>query len=707
MAIREQLIRMTPARFVALLLTTIFVAESGIMLVLPVIVSTTHASSSVAAGVDAFLLVVVLAPGLWWMIIRPLQGGIVSEQQRAAAIMHGAFHGIITIDEAGSVESVNPAAERLFGYREEELLGRPLTLLMPERYRERHLTALDLARSTAAPPHQARRIIEVEGLRKDGSELQVELSLTAWQSAGARKYAGFVRDITARKQAESALRDSEQRYRAVAEQLRETSEYLENLFDSANAPIIVWNPALRITRFNRACERLTGYAASEAVGLELRMLFPAENREDSLSKIVHALGGEELESPEIPILRKDGEIRIALWNSANIRSGDGTAVATIAQGKDITLRRQVEVALRESEEKFRSLFESSRDAIVTLEPPSWRFTSGNPAAVKIFGVKNEEELVSYGPDDLSPGRQPDGRASAEKARQMIEAAVRGGSQFFEWTHQRIDGGEFAADVLLNRIERGRTVMLQATVRDISERKQAEQMKADFVSFATHQLRTPLSGIRWLLELAEQGEGLPEEVASLVVDARLSAERLIRLVNDLLAVSRIEGGQLAVEPQPVDLSAMTTGVVNELMPLVREKNQQFSLPDGVPAPRVYADPKLVREVVLNLLSNAIKYTPNDGSITVSMKADGDTVQWAVRDTGIGVPVAAERRLFEKFYRAENATVINTEGTGLGLYLVRLVLERLGGRVWCESEEGRGSTFTFTLPIAREGAASEGP
>jgi PAS domain S-box-containing protein len=362
----------------------------------------------------------------------------------------------------------------------------------------------------------------------------------------------------------------------LVEKLRETSDYLENLFNSANAPIIVWSPELRVTRFNRACERLTGYAASEVVGLELCMLFPEESREKSLSKIVHALGGEDRESPEIPILRKNGEIRIALWNSANIRSGDGTAViATIAQGQDIT-----------------------------------------------------------------------------------------------------------------------------------ERKQAEQMKADFVSFVTHQLRTPLSGIRWLLELAEQSEGLPEEVASLVADARTSAERLITLVNDLLAVSRIEGGRLAVQPQPMDLSGVTTDVVNELMPLIREKNHQISLPDGVSAPLVYADPKLVREVVLNLLSNAIKYTPKDGSITVSMKADRDMVQWAVHDTGIGVPVDAQRRLFEKFYRAGNAMVINTEGTGLGLYLARLILERSGGRVWCESEEGRGSTFIFTLPFAQAVAKSEG-
>ena len=482
----------------------------------------------------------------------------------------------------------------------------------------------------------------------------------------------------------------------LIEQLRETSEYLENLFASANAPIIVWNPELRITRLNRACERLTGYAASELVGLELRTIFPEESREESLSKILQALGTEEGESPEIPILRKNGEIRIALWNSANIRSGDGTSViAMIAQGKDITLRRQVEVALRESEERFRNLFESSRDAIMTLEPPSWKFTSGNPATVKMFGAKDQEEFVSFGPGDVSPERQPDGRESAEKAKEMIETALRDGSRFFEWTHRRIGGEEFPADVLLTRMGHDQNVIIQATVRDITERKQTEQMKADFVSFATHQLRTPLSGIRWLLELAEQTEGMPEEVVSLVADARTSAERLIALVNDLLAVSRIEGGRLDAEPQPVDLSGVTADVVNELMPLAREKNQQIRLPDGVPVPLAYADPKLVREVLLNLLSNAIKYTPQDGSIAVSMKADRDMVQWAVRDTGIGVPVNAQRRLFEKFYRAENATITNTEGTGLGLYLVRLILGRSGGRVWCESEEGRGSTFWFRV------------
>jgi PAS domain S-box-containing protein len=136
--------------------------------------------------------------------------------------------------------------------------------------------------------------------------------------------------------------------------------------------------------------------------------------------------------------------------------------------------KQAEVALRVSEEKFRRLFESSQDAIMTLEPPSWRFTSGNPAAVKMFGARNGEEFISREPGELSPDRQPDGRASAEKSKEMIETAVRQGSCFFEWTHRRIGGEEFPADVLLTRMKQGGAVVVQASVRDITERKQAEK-----------------------------------------------------------------------------------------------------------------------------------------------------------------------------------------------------------------------------------------
>ena len=142
--------------------------------------------------------------------------------------------------------------------------------------------------------------------------------------------------------------------------------------------------------------------------------------------------------------------------------------------EELSPRKLSPAACAESEGIYRSLFENSRDALMTGEPPSGRFTSGNRAALKMFGAKNEEEFLSHGPRDLSPERQPDGRNSAEKAEEMIETALREGSHFFEWTHRRIDGEEFPADVLLTRMELEGKVIILATVRDVTERKRAEQ-----------------------------------------------------------------------------------------------------------------------------------------------------------------------------------------------------------------------------------------
>ena len=239
--------------------------------------------------------------------------------------------------------------------------------------------------------------------------------------------------------------------------------------------------------------------------------------------------------------------------------------------------------------------------------------------------------------------------------------------------------------------------LALVLRERGKYKEAEQMKSDFVSFATHQLRTPLAGIKWMLELA-QAPDLPEDVTSYIQDARASADRLIRLVNELLDASRLESGRLALKLEPANLDATTKDVVDELLPLATEKGLRLAVESTGPVPRVQADVKLLREVVLNLLSNAIRYTLSGGTISIRMEHDGAMVRWSVSDTGIGIPAAAHARLFEKFFRADNASVVHTEGTGLGLYLVRLIIERSGGQVGCTSVEGKGSTFNFTLPLA---------
>ena len=163
---------------------------------------------------------------------------------------------------------------------------------------------------------------------------------------------------------------------------------------------------------------------------------------------------------------------------------------------EITERKQTEESLRKSEQKFQGLFENSRDAIMTMEPPFWRFGSGNPASLKMFRAKNGEQFISLGPSDLSPDRQPDGRVSAEKAREMMETALREGSHFFEWTHRRFDGEEFPTDVLLTRMEQEGKVMLQATVRDITERKRVEKVQTLLALSRYSPPTMPSSAGRW-------------------------------------------------------------------------------------------------------------------------------------------------------------------------------------------------------------------
>jgi signal transduction histidine kinase len=234
-----------------------------------------------------------------------------------------------------------------------------------------------------------------------------------------------------------------------------------------------------------------------------------------------------------------------------------------------------------------------------------------------------------------------------------------------------------------------------SMMDITDRKEAERLKSDFVSFVSHQLRTPLSGMNWLLELAADIDDLPGAAREYITDARASAQRLVTLVNDLLDIARVESGRSVAQPEPVGLEELTHSVLSELQTLVAHRAHAIEVLSSPAAP-VWADRQLIRQVVMNLLSNAIKYTPAGGRISISCRQENGTVQWGVQDNGVGVPRAAQARLFERFFRADNATAMEVEGTGLGLHLVRLIVEQAGGRVWCESEEGRGAMFAFTWP-----------
>lgn len=234
--------------------------------------------------------------------------------------------------------------------------------------------------------------------------------------------------------------------------------------------------------------------------------------------------------------------------------------------------------------------------------------------------------------------------------------------------------------------------------DITQEKEVDRMKSEFIAVTSHQLRTPLSSMKWFLEMLlnkDLGE-LPEKQQSIIQDIYNSNERVITLVNDLLDVSRLESGKITLEPTPTNLIDFFKSMLPEVEQNFKKRNQTFDFkrPDSIP--RINIDPRLTWQVIQNLLTNASKYTPEGGKIALELSLEEPNLLIAVRDNGYGIPDFQKHRMFEKFFRADN--VSKMEGTGLGLYIAREIAEASGGQLWFESTEGRGTTFYFSLPLS---------
>jgi PAS domain S-box-containing protein len=505
----------------------------------------------------------------------------------------------------------------------------------------------------------------------------------------------FASEQTARAEAEAAavaLRASEEQYRALAEgSIQGLYIHQDGMIQFANASMA----------------GMFGYdGTDELLGRPyLLLLAPEEHARIESYRAARLRGDPAPTRYEARGIRRDGgRIWIEVVVSLVPWKGQPAVLGTFL---DITERRRAADALRRSEQEnarlFREaehrktlleqVFASTSDGILVLDLEG-RITALNRRGGDLLGVSPEAaagqplaECLGRAGDWSEPG------ACALTAAVMAATETLAGD--LETRAPRLRTLQWQSAP--TRDAAGAAVGVTVTLRDVTKEREVSRMKSDFVSFVIHQLRTPLSGIRWMLELGAQEDGIPAQTAACLADARQAAERLIGLVNDLLDISRLESGRMSVDARATDLGELTESVVGELGPLVREHGHRLSVGGADATPAVTADPQLLRQVMLNLISNAIKYQHPGGEIAIRMGRDSGVARWEVRDRGIGIPPEARHRLFEKFFRAENAASVETEGTGLGLYLVHLIVERLGGGIRFESEEGAGSTFVVTLPI----------
>ncbi|WP_122464517.1 CHASE3 domain-containing protein [Brevundimonas lutea] len=350
-----------------------------------------------------------------------------------------------------------------------------------------------------------------------------------------------------------------------------------------------------------------------------------------------------------------------------------------------------------------AIFDSAIDAIVTLNP-SGSIESINAAGERMFGWSAAE--LDRRDVAVLVDLAGEGEGAFLKRLGASHGALQGGI-VRELTARRRDGATFPVDVALGIMELPTGSHIVAVVRDISERRRIEEMKEQFVSTVSHELRTPLTSIAGSLGLLAGGAAgaLPDKAQRLIGIAHANSQRLVRLINDILDVEKIESGKLLLEMSPLDLRAIAERSLESAAGYAEERSVSLVLRDGPAAP-VRGDADRLIQVVVNLLSNAAKFSPAGGEVVVCVDPQTRIARLSVIDQGPGIPDEFRSRIFGKFAQADASDTRAKGGTGLGLAISREIAERHGGRLWFESTPGEGATFHLDLPLVAEVEAREG-
>jgi PAS domain S-box-containing protein len=371
--------------------------------------------------------------------------------------------------------------------------------------------------------------------------------------------------------------------------------------------------------------------------------------------------------------------------------------------KEVQQREKIERAKAEDE----ALLGSIGDGVVAIDKAG-KVIFTNRAAEEMLGLKTSEMIGRPYQEVLQTETENSEKITEDKTpiyqalnfgKKVITDATEDKSNTILY-YARKSGAKFpvaitAAPVILNN----QTIGAINVFRDVTIERQVDKAKSEFVSLASHQLRTPLTAIRWYSEYLIGGKAgkLTKKQMEYMNEVYNGNQRMIKLINMMLNISRLEAGKIQVNKVSVDIEKLFEEIIKEQRFEAEAKKQKIIFESKDKLPQIFTDPALAREIFQNLLSNAIKYTPEGGKISCKLTIKNNALLFEIADNGIGIPESQQKNMFQKLFRADNASSISAQGTGLGLYGAKMTTERLGGKIWFESAEGKGTTFFVELPI----------
>ena len=588
-----------------------------------------------------------------------------------------AFHAspdmiVVTGAHDAIIHDVNQRGLDLLGYRREEIVGHPtydVDLWVDRTDYDRFVDSL----------RENKRVqdFEMRIKPKSGRVLDMIVASEWIEIGGERRLLTVYRDITDRREAERAHQAAEERF--------------EKAFHSSPDVIaITGSDDGRIYDINETGLSLFEFDRDDVIGRTVTDLNIWVDLSQRARLMTELRRNHSVRDFEAQFKSNNGHMYDVLISAEWLEIDGENRVLTVA--RDITERKRSEAALHESEERFFKAFQASPNMIAIVGRSDGRLYDINDNWLKILGYARSDIVGNVNFDNAYWADQ------TQRAEFYDLIAKKGVVRNFETRLYTLDGEiqdyEFAAEA----IELDGEPYSIVVGDDISERKRIDLLKNEFISTVSHELRTPLTSINGSLELLTGGAAgnLTEKASQLIEIAKSNSNRLVRLINDILDVEKIEAGRMDFRLRPVELMPAVEAAVAANQPYGERHGVQFELTDGLPDAVVNVDVDRLDQVFANLLSNAAKFSPKGGVVEISVTRQNGMVRMAVSDNGPGIPYEFRDRIFDKFTQADTSNARRTPGSGLGLSIAKAIVEKMEGTISLQSEAGNGCTFFFDLP-----------
>ncbi|MCB9145304.1 MAG: PAS domain S-box protein [Anaerolineales bacterium] len=634
---------------------------------------------------------------------RTLEEKVTQRTAEVQDLYENAPTGYHSINAEGKFVMVNQTELNWLGYTREEMIGHPIVEFISEKTRTAFYENFPLFEKLGWV-----KDVEFELVRKDGSLLPVLLSATAQYDATGRflMSRSTIFDITERKQADN--------------ELKRNVNFTNALLNAIPTPVFYKDKEGRYLGCNSTFSEFMGKTEEEIKGKFPHELWEISQADMYRRKDMELMQGKERQVYEATVMDKNGAVRPVIFVKDIFYDESSNVAGLVGAFIDITERKQIELALRESEATYRALFENSNDGIFLMGATGEELRA-NQRALDMLGYTLEEYL-SLGHINQNPfTKEAEQRKDSDD---KLGALLRGEHvPLYERIFTAKDGRKVPVEINLSPVRdaNGKIIMVQSVVRGIAERKAAEealrlsrdqlrtantalqkasQAKNEFLANMSHELRTPLNGILGMAEiLLEEIRGsLNERQRKMVEVIETSGQHLLSLINDILDLSKIEAGKLELNLEEIYVADICQTSLSFIKEPAMKKDIRVALELDPQVATIHADMRRMKQILINLLSNAVKFTLPKGDITLRVENDAERelTHFSVVDTGIGISDEDMKKLFTPFTQVDSSLTREYEGTGLGLALVMELAELHGGSVKVESTVGHGSTFMVTIP-----------